>query len=44
MFPDFAHTEYIVQGMTLDAALVDASDVYAVPNPTDMLGAYVAFS
>ena len=44
LFPDFAHTDHIVQGMTLEAAIVDAGDVHAIPSLKDMLACYVALS
>ena len=42
LFPDFAHTDHIVQGMTLLAAIVDAGGVHDVPALKDTLSCYDA--
>ena len=44
LFPYFAHTAHIVQGTTLDAAVVDAGSVLDVPHLKDMLVAHVALT
>ena len=44
LFPDYAHTDHIVQGTTLAGAVADCGDVWSSTTPQDMIAGYVAIS
>lgn len=44
LFPDFACTNHIAQGVTLTAAILDCGEFLDEPSLKDMLAAYVALS